>query len=111
MPGKLTKTKKFFGSAWTHVGLLKPLLQLWYRDYTTELRWYIERPKADKHFQEYSESITGVTKILLQIYHWDFGSMLISMADVDMCVKEHYDLSYGVQIDMKLHTESIVHHI
>jgi hypothetical protein len=37
--------------------------------------------------------------------------MLISMADVDMCVKEHYDLSYGVQIDMKLHTESIVHHI
>ena len=26
--GKLTKTKKFFGSAWTHVGLLKPLLQL-----------------------------------------------------------------------------------
>ena len=64
--------------------LLKPLLQLWYRDYTTELRWYIERPKADKNFQESSEGITGVTKILLQIYHWDFGSMLISMADVDM---------------------------
>ena len=34
--------------------------------------------------------------------------MLISMADVDMCVKEHYDLSYGVQIDMQL---SSVHHI
>ena len=26
--GKLTKTKMFFGSAWTHVGSLKPLLQL-----------------------------------------------------------------------------------
>ena len=37
--------------------------------------------------------------------------MLISMADVDMCVKENYDLSYGVQIDMQLHTGSSVHHI
>ena len=32
--------------------------------------------------------------------------MLISMADVDMCVKEHYDLSYGVQIDIELHTRT-----
>jgi hypothetical protein len=45
---------------------------------------YSKSFKADKHFQESSERITGVMKILLQIYHWDFGSMLISMADVDM---------------------------
>ena len=32
--------------------------------------------------------------------------MLISMADVDMCVKEHHDLSYGVQIDIELHTRT-----
>ncbi len=37
--------------------------------------------------------------------------MLISMADDDMCVKKHYDLSYEVQIDMKLHTGSSIHHI
>ena len=28
--------------------------------------------------------------------------MLISMADVDMWIKEYYDLSYEVQIDMQL---------
>jgi len=34
--------------------------------------------------------------------------MIISMADVDMWIKEYYDLSYGVQIDMQL---SSVRHI